>query len=120
MDVQLNRHNVTFKYNNIEVTIDKRYFVYSENRWDFALKAIERYCIDNGEKGVFSNANLIKECRDLDKELHYTNLGNIWIADLKKIPLFSNIEFKENSILDEVKDIMRSPTIKWYDGTDKI
>lgn len=120
MDIQLNLHNVTFKYNNIEVNIDKRYFVYSENRWDFTLKAIERYCIDNGEKGVFLNASWLKECRDLDELHHYTTSSNIWIVDLKKIPLFSNIEFKENSILNEVKDIMRSPTIKWYDGTDKI
>lgn len=120
MDIQLNRHNVIFKYNNIEVNLDKRYFVYSENRWDFVLQALERYFINNGKKGILLNASLIKDCSGLNKKLHYTELENIWIADLKKIPLFSNIEFKENNILDEVKDIMRSPTIKWYDGTDKI
>jgi hypothetical protein len=39
---------------------------------------------------------------------------------LKRIPYFSNIKFKENSIFDEVRDIMKSPTIKWYDGSDLI
>lgn len=120
MNVLLNNNNVTFNFNNVEVIFDKRYFVYSDNRWDFALKAIERYCIDNGEKGVFLNASLIKECRELDKELHYTKPENIWIIDLKRIPYFSNITFKENSIFDEVREIMKSPTIKWYDGSDLI
>ena len=93
MNVLLNNNNVTFKFNNVEVISDKRYFVYSENRWDFALKAIERYCIDNGEKGAFLNASLIKKCRDLDKLQHYTTSNHIWIIDLKRIPYFSNIKF---------------------------
>ena len=120
MNVLLNNNNVTFNFNNVEVIFDKRYFVYSDNRWDFALKAIERYCIDNGEKGVFLNASCLKECRDLDELHHYTTSSNIWIIDLKRIPYFSNIKFKENSIFDEVREIMKSPTIKWYDGSDLI
>ena len=120
MNVLLNNNNVTFNFNNVEVIFDKRYFVYSDNRWDFALKAIERYCIDNGEKGVFLNASCLKECRDLDNLHHYTTSSHIWIIDLKRIPYFSNIKFKENSIFDEVREIMKSPTIKWYDGSDLI
>lgn len=118
-----NKDNVIFKFDystfEKELVFENRYFAYSVNRWDIILNDLERYCLYKGEKGCFDNASIYKEVREFEKTKHgYSRSNNIWIIDFKKV--FPNVQFKENNVITDVIEIMKSPTIKWYDNTDEI
>lgn len=84
----------------------KRYFVHEKNRWDFGLKSIIQYFIDNGPKG----------CLQYSSDFYPKEFPNreILVWDLSLI--FPDIKFEDNFdyIKEEIFKIGNSKTITLY------
>lgn len=129
MEVRKNKTSVTFIIDSfrgdINVELDKRYFIYEVNRHDYALFNMERYFINEGPRGCMTNASIMKEftpyCITKKRGVkpkkiefkHYSSFENIWVVDLKMI--FPDVDFDENDVVSDVKALMSDPCIKWYD-----
>lgn len=117
MEIKKGSDSIIFKFSDLEVIFDERYFIYSHNRHDYVLQEIERYFIDNGERGCFINGSCFPEIREYERNHYtYTKSSNIWVIDMYKV--FKDIQLKENDIINEIKSIMNESTIRWYDGTN--
>ena len=98
--------------------LNKRYFVFEHDRWDFRYDIFQRYLIKNGIKGCFLSATELYTKDKTEDELRYIRdwrrLDNIDVWDLSLI--FKDVNFIDNysDINKDIERILNSNIIKRF------
>lgn len=123
MKVIENKNNITISFEDPYLAgetriLNKRYFVFEHDRWDFRYDMFQRYLIKNGIKGCFLSATELYTKDKTEDELRYIRdwrrLDNIDVWDLSLI--FKDVNFIDNysDINKDIERILNSNIIKRF------
>ena len=124
MKVIENINNITISFEDPYLAggemkiLNKRYFVFENDRWDFRYDTFSNYLIKNGNKGCFLSAAELytkdKTKEELENIQDWRRLHDIDIWDLSLI--FKDVDFIDNSsdVNSEIERILNSNIINRF------
>ena len=124
MKVIENKNNITISFEDPYLAggemkiLNKRYFVFENDRWDFRYDTFSNYLIKNGNKGCFLSAAELytkdKTKEELENIQDWRRLHDIDIWDLSLI--FKDVDFIDNSsdVNSEIERILNSTIINRF------
>ena len=124
MNISVDKNFITISFEDTFLAggemkiLNKRYFVFENDRWDFRYDTFSNYLIKNGNKGCFLSAAELytkdKTKEELENIQDWRRLHDIDIWDLSLI--FKDVDFIDNSsdVNSEIERILNSNIINRF------